>query len=138
MSVAQAKARLVEAFAEFLDELTMSPAAQSTNPSPRKATAQQVAQPTTAQRRPNVGVTMPAAATQGKALPTAAAIKAPKELSEETRGKSVKDATEIAIKVAKVTGGTGGYFDEALRGQLALNHIPFDAEVLKRLTAAAQ
>ena len=131
MSVAQAKARLVDAFEQFLDELTASPVPWNANPSLRKAAAQPAtpaAPAAPAQRRPNIDVVMPKAA-----LPKPK-TSAPADLSEETRARAVKEGTEIAVKVAKVTGGTGGHFDEALRGQLALNRIPFDAEVLQRLT----
>ena len=128
MSVAQAKARLVDAFEQFLDELTASPAVA---PSLRKAATQPATPAAPAQRRPNIDVVMPKAA-----LPKPK-TSAPADLSEETRALSVKDGTDIAVKVAKVTGGTGGHFDEALRGQLALNRIPFDSEVLQRLTEVA-
>ena len=107
-----------------LDKLKVvkAPAAQASAP----------ASPAPAPKRPNTGVTMPAAA-----LPKLE-TKGPKELSEETREQSVRDGLEIAQRVASVVGGTGGHFDEALRGQFALAHIPFDAEVLKRLRTLVQ
>ncbi len=111
---------------EELDKLKVvkagaAPAATAPTPEPASAPP----------RRPKTGVTMPASA-----LPKLE-TKGPKELSEETREKSVSDGTEIARRVASVVGGVGGHFDDALRGQLALHHIPFDGEVLKRLKAVA-
>jgi hypothetical protein len=70
--------------------------------------------------------------------PPPTAAPRPDTLSDETRAANLEPATAIAKRVAiAVNGTTSPMFREGLKGQLALEGVPFDEQLLNDATAAA-
>lgn len=136
MTLQQRKAALVQAFSDFLDALVEGAEATKTlrtpvTPSPSGAKAAPAAA-----ARARTPAPQPSAP---KPLPTPlTAAKTPKDLDPAVRAANLPDAIKVAKRVIAAVGPDGGMLYEGVKGELALQRIPFDETLIAEAIQAAK
>jgi len=123
LKVSQRRAALVQAFSDFLDALvddTEATKALRTASTPSPLPAKPAPAGAVRARTP-----APQPTTQTLPKPLTAA-KTPKDLDPAVRAANMPDAVKVATRVIMAVGPDGAILYEGVKGELALQRIPFD------------
>jgi len=136
MSVQEAKARLVQAFSDYIDELTTSIRKGASSPTPPPIPSPQPTTRPVERKQPRPRPRVDAVVELPKPLMPG---RNASELSDAVRKASMKDGLPHAARIVAALGDANDpHFVAALQGKLALERIAFDSKLLADLQAAVR
>ena len=135
LKIARTRMALVQAFSDFLDALVDDEEATKTLRTPVTPS------PAGAKPAPAAAVRARTPAPQATAQPLPkplTAAKSPKDLDPAVRAANMPDAVKIAKRVIAAVGPEGAMLYEGVKGELALQRIPFDETLIAEAIQAAK